>query len=82
IALGGFQVADEALGLRPDQPVPGLDRPAAGVARIAIRDRAAGWAWFRTGAGVATVVGGGALVVAALILASEDDSTPSVSPVQ
>ena len=82
VSLGGFRPADEALGLAPGQPVPDLGRPAAGVARIPARERASGWAWLRTGKGVAAVVGGGALIVAALIAASEDSNTPAASPVQ
>ena len=82
ITLGGFQPADARLGLRPGEPVPALDRPAAGVARIAEKDRASGWAWVRTGKGVAAIVGSSALLVGLLISASEDTSEPSVSPVQ
>lgn len=80
--LGGFRPEDERLGLRAGTRVAPFDKPAAGVARLAEDLGPKGWAWLRTGPGVATVVGGGALIVGLLIVTSEDDDEDVVSPVE
>jgi hypothetical protein len=51
------------------------------VARLKEDTGAKGLAWFRTGKGVAVVVGGGILIVAGVILLTNpDDTETSVSP--
>jgi hypothetical protein len=61
----------------PSRRVPGMDRPPDGVARI-IEKRDTGSFW-KSGKGIAVMVGGGALIVGALVLTA-DDSTSSETP--
>jgi hypothetical protein len=60
----------------PSRRVPGMDRPPDGVARI-IEKRDTGSFW-KSGKGIAVMVGGGALIVGALVLTadSSSDETP------
>jgi hypothetical protein len=71
--LGPFQSQDDKLGLSPGMDVPAFEGEATGVARLEENLGPTGWAWLRTGRGVALVVGGGTLIVAALIASAEDD---------
>lgn len=80
--LDGFRPEDARLGLAAGQPVDPFGKPAVGVARLSERMGPTGWAWLRTGPGVATIVGGGALLVGLLIVTSEDDDEEAVSPTQ
>lgn len=81
IDLTDFLPEDERLGLSKTDPVPGTDKVPVGVARLKEESGAKGLAWFRTGKGVAVVVGGGILIVAGLILLTDpDDTETSVSP--
>ncbi|MDQ7006452.1 MAG: carboxypeptidase-like regulatory domain-containing protein [Acidobacteriota bacterium] len=77
--LGGFLPEDRSLGLGPDRPAPLLDKTSAGVAHLREKIGPSGWAWFRTGRGVAVLIGGGTLFVAGLIALS-DSSENVVSP--
>jgi len=61
----------------PSRRVPGMDGPPDGVARI-IEKRDTGSFW-KSGGGIAVMVGGGALIVGALVLTA-DDSSSSESP--
>ena len=74
--LGPFMSQDEKLGLTPGMAVPAFEGNATGVARLEENLGPTGWAWLRTGRGVALVVGGGTLIVAALIASAEDDDNP------
>ncbi len=81
IDLTDFLPEDEKLGLSKTDPVPGTDKVPVGVARLKEDTGAKGLAWFRTGKGVAVVVGGGILIVAGVILLTNpDDTETSVSP--
>lgn len=71
--LGPFQSKDDKLGLTPGMEVPAFAGKATGVARLEEKLGPTGWAWLRTGRGVALVVGAGTLIVAALIASAEDD---------
>jgi len=77
--LGGFLPEDRSLGLSPDQPAPLLGKASSGVAHLRENTGPSGWAWFRTGRGVAVLVGGGTLFVAGLIALSSS-SENVVSP--
>ena len=79
--LTEFDLQDDLLGLGPSTQVPGMAKAASGVARLEERIGPSGWAWFRTGKGVAVLVGGGALLVAALIALSESGNDNPVSPI-
>jgi len=65
--LSPVQTDDKLGGIEAGKPAPGLNAPIYGVARLVENTEPTGLAWFRTGKGVAVLVGGGALVVAALI---------------
>lgn len=78
--LTGFELQDELIGLGPAREVAGMPGAVSGVARLEERIGPTGWAWFRTGKGVAVLVGGGALLVAGLIALSENDDQTSASP--
>lgn len=56
----------------PSRRVPGMDRPPDGVARI-IERRDTGSFW-KSGKGIAVIVGGGALIVGALVLTADSSS--------
>jgi len=77
--LGGFRPEDAETALALDDPLPllGPETRAAGVARLAENFGPSGWAWFRTGKGVAVLVGGGALAVVALIALSDPNPIPN-----
>ncbi|UCF67149.1 MAG: carboxypeptidase regulatory-like domain-containing protein [Acidobacteriota bacterium] len=78
--LGPFEAEDLALGLAPDQPLEwAAGGAASGVARLVERSGPSGWAWLRTGKGVAVLLGAGTLLVGGLIALSDDDE-PIVSP--
>lgn len=63
----------------PSRRVPGMDRPPDGVARI-IEKRDTGSFW-KSGTGIAVMIGGGALIVGALVLSADDStSEPPASP--
>lgn len=71
--LGPFTAEDRTAGIEPGQKVAGLETPATGIARLQERLTRGGLAWFRTGKGVATLIGGSALLVGLIILSAEDD---------
>ena len=80
--LGPALPEDEDLGLAPGKEVPLAGRPAAGVAHLEEKLGPSGWAWFRTGKGVAVLLGGSALLVAGVIALAEDDNEVIASPSQ
>ena len=78
--LGGFLPEDRNLGFAPDQPAPLAGGKTRGVAHLLEKTGPGGWAWFRTGKGVAVLIGGGTLLVAGLIaLTSSEESIVSPS---
>jgi len=79
--LDRFRPQDERSGLTPATAVPGLGGEARGVARLEERLGPSGWRWFRTGKGVAVLLGGGTLLVAGLIALADDEVQTVVSPV-
>ncbi len=79
--LGAIEPEDELLGITTGKMDELLELPVGGVARLIVRSGPKGLAWFRTGKGVATLVGGGSLIVAGLIALSDNSSDePAVSP--
>lgn len=79
--LSPFRPEDEKLGLSRTQPVPGTDKIPVGVARLVEDIGPRGLAWFRTGTGVAVIVGSGVLAVGAVILLTDSNTqTTPVSP--
>ncbi len=78
--LGPARPEDEELGLRPGTKVPLAERPATGVAHLEEKLGPSGWAWFRTGKGVAVLLGGSALLVAGVIALAEDTNQVIASP--
>ncbi len=78
--LGPALPEDEDLGLAPGKEVPLAGRVAAGVAHLEEKLGPSGWAWFRTGKGVAVLLGGSALLVAGVIALAEDDNEVIASP--
>ncbi len=79
-SLGPPVPEDEALGLGTGAEVPLAGAPAAGVAHLEERLGPSGWAWFKTGRGVAVLIGGGALVVAGVIALADEDDEVIASP--
>jgi len=77
--LGGFTARARDLGLAAGDEVPMLGEPAAGVAKLNEAYGPTGWAWFRTGKGVAVLIGGGALLVGGVVALTdaEDERVPS-----
>lgn len=79
--LGAIEPLDQSLGLKLGDTDELLGRVTGGVARLVERTGPSGLAWFRTGKGVATLVGGGALMVAVLIATSDSGTLAQpVSP--
>jgi hypothetical protein len=77
--LGGFTARARDLGLSAGDEVPLLGEPAAGVAKLDEAYGPTGWAWFRTGKGVAVLIGGGAMLVGGIVALTdaEDERVPS-----
>ncbi len=78
--LDRFQPGDARSGLTEDTPVPGVGGEAAGIARLEERLGPSGLKWFRTGKGVAVLLGGGTLIIAGLV-ALADNEEPVVSEI-
>ncbi len=79
--LGAIQAADRRLEIREGDTDPLVGQKVAGTARLVEQLGPSGWAWFKTGKGVAVLVGGGALLVGGIIALSDDDSSNTpVSP--
>lgn len=79
-ALGGFSARARDIGLAPGQPVPLIGEPAAGVATLDEAYGPTGWEWFRTGEGVAVLVGSGALLVGGIVAMTDDEDERVASP--
>lgn len=77
--LSPFQGVDKEMGLVEGQKVTGTELLASGVGRLEERLGPSGWAWFRTGKGVAVLVGSGAAIVGGLIALSGNDKPISPS---
>lgn len=80
LQLGEFGPAEAEIGLSRDTAVPGTDRKADGVARLIEDFGPTGWDWFKTGRGVAVLLGGSTVLIGGLILLSSDEDGPMIIP--
>jgi hypothetical protein len=78
--LGDFTAREKDVGLAPGQTVPLLGEPAVGVATLDESYGPTGWAWFRTGKGVAVLIGSGALLVGGIVALTDAEDEFIVSP--
>ena len=78
--LGDFTAREKDVGLAPGQAVPLLGEPAVGVATLDESFGPTGWAWFRTGKGVAVLIGSGALLVGGIVALTDAEDEFIVSP--
>jgi hypothetical protein len=69
---------DAREGVTEATEIPALGTTAGGIARLQEATGPTGWAWFRTGKGVAVLIGSGAAVVAGLITLSDDEKDEPV----
>lgn len=78
--LGPFLPGDKTAGLEVGSPAPGTKIASTGVARLEERTGPSGLAWFRTGKGVAVLIGGSALIVGAIIALGKNSSVSNSTP--
>ena len=78
--LGPFLPGDKAAGLEAGAPAPGTAIASTGVARLEEKTGPSGLAWFRTGKGVAVLIGGSALLVGAIIALGKNSSVSTSTP--